>query len=232
MKRKLYCEDAQKKIYLKDCCYSGKNKNCQKCPYSKPLIVRPMWGDPYKKSFPFFTEAIQKHYKKDHNPIYLIHCFTEAVRYNLDIPLWVIKSLNQVFQEYLYNVFEEEEHRSLDRLFGCRKGKGQSPASVPYERMGRNIKIMADMALLMREGLTDVDAAKVAYEHNVGSFPPNPRRIRQNYYNDGWKNKFDKVKVFPESDVKSLLRFAKEKLQKYYTPEAFRKKYSNIAWEE
>jgi hypothetical protein len=229
MKQKLYCEDAQKKIDTKGCCYRAKNKNCQKCSYSKPLIEKPVscW---FKESYPFFSKAFQKHYKKDHNPVYLIHCFTEAVRYNLDIPPWVIKRLNQAFQEYLYNVFEKEEHRSLDKLLGCKKGKGQSPASVAYERMGRDIEIMTDMATLMRQGLTDADAAKVAYEHNIGSFSPNPERIRKDYYNDGWKSKFDEVIVFPERAVKSLLKFAQEKLQKYYTPEALRKKYPNIAW--
>jgi hypothetical protein len=194
------------------------------------------WVD---KSFFFFDKAYQEHYGKDKNPMPLFRAFIEAIRhketikqskeaeYCYPVPYWIIIEFYEVFKKY---VDGKEKNISLDRLFGCKKGKGQSPAIKEDERRQRNLNLMTDMATLMRQGLTDADAAKVAYEHNIGSSSPNPKRIRQDYYNDGWKSEFDEVIVFPERAVRSLLKFAQEKLPKYYTPEALRKKYPNIAW--
>ena len=189
----------------------------------------------YDKTVPLSLEIDRERYEKDQNPIWLIHAFTDAVEhikcgFKLDIPPWVIKKLDEVFQKYLYGVFEKEKDRSLDILMAC-KGRGRySKAVEKFERRGRDVQLMTDMDMLIRQDMTPGDAAEVVYEHNRIS--PTSEKIRQMYYDKRykWKAQLQKIKNYDDPmRIEALLKSAPEALRERYPDmKALQKKYPNI----
>ena len=199
---------------------------------NQSLLNNPLMEKPpryYDKTVPLSLEIDRERYEKDQNPIWLIHAFTVAVEFKLDIPLWVIEKLDEVFQKYLYGVFEKEKDRSLDILMGCR-GRGRySKAVEKFERRGRDVQLMTDMDMLIRQDMSPGDAAEVVYKHNRIS--PTPEKIRQMYYDKRykWKAQLQEIKNYDDPiRIEALLKSAPEALRGRYTDKALQKKYPNI----
>jgi hypothetical protein len=179
-----------------------------------PLMKKSVPGL-YKESFPLMAEAVREQYEKDGNPIRILYIFREAVGSKLDIPSWVIKNLNQVFQEFLYDKFQKKEHRSLDRLMGFKKGKGQAPAEVEFELRDRNVQLMTTMGMLIQRGMKVTHAAQVAFERNLkGNFATiSIKNIRKMYYR--LKNQVQDIRQYQESP-KDVFEFVPESIKKRY----------------
>lgn len=184
--------------------------------YIEPLMKRS--AGLYKESFPLIAEALRERYEKDRNPIWILYVFTQAVEFKLDIPPWVVKNLDDVFQKYLYDRFQKKDQRSLDLLMGFKKGKGQAPAEVKFEFRDRDIQLMTTMSMLIQRGMKKTHAAQVAFERNLReNFATiSARNIRKMYYQR--KDEFQGIHQFEESP-KDVLEFV---------PEAIKKKYPHI----
>lgn len=169
----------------------------------------------YKKSYRDFFKIYRENYAKDASPITLMFVFTEAVRYRVDIPAWVIKKIDEIFQSYLYGEFKKEKKHSLDTLFGLKKGKGQAPAKVKFERTCRDFQLMTTMGMLIRQGISRMDAAEIASErNNQGNFPIiGVDKVNQMY--DEWRDRLQRVTEYPESP-KDVLQFVSETIRKKY----------------
>ncbi len=173
----------------------------------------------YENSAQFFLEIFKQHYEKDNNPIHLMKAFTEAFRYKLDIPIWVIRRLDEVFQEYLYSENEESKAEpSLDELMGCKRGRGRDTARQELERYDRDLRLVMDVDILERHGMKVRDAALVSREHNSNLFPPGHEKVRQMYYH--WKDRLAKINQYSKFKLPEILKSAPEEIRKKY-PDLF-----------
>jgi hypothetical protein len=166
----------------------------------------------YENSGPLLLEVTKEHYDQDQNPIHLMHAFTWAHEYKLDIPSWVIEKLDEVFNQYL----DDGYTGSLDALMGCTRGRGQDRAKTEFERDGMYVNLMADMDVLIRRGVKVKDAAKISHDHNqlLHFFPPNPDKIRQMYYD--WKPRLKMIGEYPPEDLPEILKDAPKHIIKKY----------------
>lgn len=181
----------------------------------KPLMERLPRGM-YKEMFLSSAETLREQYEKEGNSIWLLYVFTQAVGYKLDIPSWVISKLDEVFQKYLYDGFEKKEYRSIDRLLGFKKGKGQAPATIEFERRDRNSRLMLTIGMLIQRGMGPTDASKIAFERYIReeNFSPlSPKKIYQMYYR--WKKQLDRINKYEESPIE-ILEFVPESIKRKY----------------
>lgn len=178
--------------------------------------------------------ALQKQYEEKKNTIILMHAFTEAAKYKRAIPKWIIKELDKAFRQYLYVPFEKPKDRSLDRLLGLKKGKGQGPAVVEFERRDRDVQLATTMDMLMRNGVIRPDAALIASErvNRGGRFAAPIGSGKVNQYYDGWKKRFrlEEIRQYVDSPQKVWEEILEKTTEKYLTSELedIRKKYPHL----
>jgi len=130
-----------------------------------------------------------------------------------------MKKLNEIFQRYLYDEFQEQKDRSLDTLMGFSKGQGQFPARTHLEKYYRNVQMMTTMGMLIQKGMKVTHAAWIAYERNLRTnfAPISFRKVRQMYYcrKEQWKKKTESIKKYEETP-KDVLEFVPEPIKKKY----------------
>jgi len=161
--------------------------------------------------------AHHKHFEERRNAIHLMQAFTAAAQYKKAVPKWVISELNAVFRQYLYGTFEGKKDRSLDRLFGLTKGKGQSPATEEFNRRDRDVQLMTTMDMLIRHGVSRMDAAEIAsgYCNRSGGDVPTIHIGKTNQKYDEWKKRLEKIRQYHDSP-KDILPFVSKGLREEY----------------
>ena len=146
-------------------------------------------------------------FERTKNPVYLIEAFLIAHNNGLYPPMWVLNFIADVFKRYHDSLGE----LSLDKLFGCKRWKGQEPPFKTVLNEERDEMLMIDVWRLNLLGYS-IDEASAMVAAKLEN-------------NKKWDKTGLKLSSLSEGTIQSIY---KKKWSKLFKDEAFLKGAENF----
>lgn len=164
-------------------------------------------------------------YEKTKNPLLIIEAFLIAHEAGIYPPMWVVNFLYAGFKEY----HDSQGLKDLDKLFGLKKGKGQSFIFKSFIEEDRDSILCLDVYRLQTafnysvEEASYMVARRLEETENWNKSPFKINKIREETIKDRYLKKWKKIydKDFIRDEILSWTKEEKKKYIKQFPEDSY-----------